>query len=72
MPIVNITAVPEVSNMVGIARVLRGKSITNPLGDATLSEEEEKKLRRRYVIRAIELLKAEIKEKQVFTLDETQ
>jgi glycine reductase len=68
-PIVNITAVPEVSTMLGLTRVLKGESIVNVLGNIKLSKEQEKRLRRKYVLRALEILKMDIKEKQVFTLE---
>jgi glycine/betaine/sarcosine/D-proline reductase family selenoprotein B len=67
-PVVNITAVPSVSQMVGLSRVLRGESVANILGNAQLTRKEEKNLRRRYVLRALELLKTGGDSKQVFTL----
>jgi glycine reductase len=67
-PVVNITAVPSVSQMVGLSRVLRGESVANVLGNAQLNRKEEKSLRRRYVLRALELLRTEGDCKQVFTL----
>ncbi len=54
--------------MIGVTRVLRGSSVTNVLGDAELKEEQEKRLRRKYVLRALEILRMDIKEKQVFAL----
>jgi betaine reductase len=69
LPIVHITAVPEVSGMVGVNRVLRGVRITCVLGDSKLTKEKDKKLRRKYVMRALEILKADIKGKQIFTLE---
>jgi hypothetical protein len=38
------------------------------LGDEELEAEQEKALRRKYVLRALEILRMSIKEKQVFTL----
>lgn len=64
----NITAVPPVSQMMGVTRVLRGMSVTNLLGDARMKPEEEKELRRRYVLRALEVLQTEAGEKKLFTL----
>lgn len=72
MPIVHITAVPPVSKMVGVNRVLRGARITCVLGDSKLTSEKDKELRRKYVIRALEILKMDIKGKQIFTLEGTQ
>jgi glycine/betaine/sarcosine/D-proline reductase family selenoprotein B len=71
-PVVNITAVPTVSSMIGVTRVLRGESVANLLGNIEISPEQEKMLRRRYVLRALEILRMELKEKQVFTLEGTE
>jgi len=71
-PVVNITAVPTVSSMIGVTRVLRGESVANLLGNIEISSVQEKLLRRRYVLRALEILRMELKEKQVFTLEGTE
>jgi betaine reductase len=68
LPVVHITAVPPVSEMIGLSRILRGSSVTNVLGNIALTKEEEKKLRRQYVLRALELLQMDIQDKQIFTL----
>lgn len=54
--------------MIGLSRVLKGESIVNLLGNDKLSKEQEKRLRRKYVLKALDILKMDIKEKQVFTL----
>jgi len=69
---VNITAVPTVSSMIGVTRVLRGESVANLLGNIEISAVQEKMLRRRYVLRALEILRMDLKEKQVFTLEGTE
>jgi len=71
-PVVNITAVPTVSSMIGVTRVLRGESVANLLGNIEISAVQEKMLRRRYVLRALEILRMDLKEKQVFTLEGTE
>jgi len=55
--------------MVGVNRILRGVTITNVLGNGNLTKEEEKVLRRQYILRALEILKMDVKGPQVFTLD---
>jgi len=55
--------------MIGVTRVLRGGSVTNVLGDTKLTKEQEKALRRKYVLRALEILRMDIKEKHMFTLE---
>jgi hypothetical protein len=55
--------------MVGVNRILRGQSVTCVVGNPELKKEEETKLRRNYVLRALEILKMNIKDKGVFTLE---
>jgi len=55
--------------MIGINRVLRGQTITNVLGESSLPAEKEKHLRRRYILRALEILKTDVQKPQIFTLD---
>ena len=50
---------------------MRGSRITCVLGDSRLTEEMDKRLRRKYVIRALEILQMDVKDKQVFTLEGT-
>jgi len=68
-PVVHITAVPTVSKMIGVNRLLRGLSVTSVLGDTKLSRELEKALRRKYILRALTLLQMDIEGKQIFTLE---
>ena len=69
IPVVQITAVPSASIMVGVSRILSGKTITNPYGDAELPPEKEKELRRKYIKRALELLTSQVSESTLFTLE---
>ena len=71
MPVVNITAVPTVSKMMGVTRILRGASVTNVLGDVSLTPKQEKLLRRKYILRALQILQMEIPGQQMFTLEGT-
>lgn len=50
------TAVTPVAKMVGANRVIQGRGIVHPLGDASLSAAEEKELRQELVHRALEAL----------------
>ncbi len=54
-----VTAVTPVARMVGSNRVVQGKGIVYPLGDAGLDPEEEKDLRRSIVKQALEALRSE-------------
>ncbi len=68
-PVFPITAVPSASVMVGVSRILSGKTITNPFGDAELPREREKELRRKYITRALDILHTDVDKSTLFTLD---
>jgi hypothetical protein len=51
--------VVDVAMMVGVSRLIRGYSITSPAGDFHLDPEAEKAMRRRYMLKAIEMLQTE-------------
>ena len=53
------TAVTPVAKMVGSNRVVQGRGIVHPLGDASLSAAEEKELRQELVHKALEALKTD-------------
>jgi hypothetical protein len=57
--------------MVGVNRILRGQTITCVVGNSVLTAEQEKTLRRRYILRALEILQMELAVPQVFTLEGT-
>ena len=59
-----------VAVMVGANRIVPAAGIIHPLGNAELSAEEEKTLRRRIVERALEALRTEVVRPTVFTGDE--
>ena len=60
---------PSAALMVGLTRVLSGTMIPNPYGDASLTPEREKDLRRKYIMRALALLQKDVEETTVFTLE---
>lgn len=55
--------------MVGVNRVLQGQSITCVVGNSVLTKEQEKGLRRKYVLRAIEILQTHVEKPTIFTLE---
>jgi len=67
--VVQITAVPNVAQMVGVNRILRGQSITCVVGNSVLTKEQEKALRRKYVLRALEILQTDVNTPTIFTLE---
>ena len=45
IPVVQITAVVDVPKTVGVSRILRGETISSPLGNHNLPKDEEEKTR---------------------------
>ena len=56
-----------VAVMVGANRVVAAAGIIHPLGNAELSADDEKALRRRIVTQALEALKTEVARPTVFS-----
>ena len=56
-----------VAVMIGANRVVPAAGIIHPLGNADLSPDEEKALRRRIVEKALQALKTEVVQPTVFT-----
>mgnify|MGYP004410454607 CR=1 FL=1 len=54
-----VTSVVPVAKMVGSNRVVQGQGIVHVLGNSELPLEEEKELRRKTVLQALEALKSE-------------
>jgi len=52
--------------MVGSNRIVAGSKIVNPTGDATLEFQDEKRLRREIVERALQALQAEVSQQTLF------
>jgi len=59
IPTVQITSALPVAKMVGANRLVLGNGIVHVVGDANLDLEEEKKVRRRLVEKALEALRCE-------------
>lgn len=55
--------------MVGVNRIVQGQAVTSPVGDPALSKEEEKELRREYILKALELLQKEVEGPTVLTVE---
>jgi betaine reductase len=73
IPVVQITAVPNVAQMVGVNRILRGQTVPCVVGNSALNKEQEKALRRKIVLRAIEILQMDAPgPKTLFTLEGTE
>jgi len=55
--------------VVGNSRILVGTSVTNPLGNREFAPDREKRLRKQYIKRALEVLQEDVQKTTVFTLD---
>jgi len=69
IPVVQITAIPNIAQMVGVNRIVQGRAVPNPVGDPSLDEIKEKELRRRFILKALGLLQQEVDGPTVATLD---
>jgi hypothetical protein len=58
--------------MVGVNRVLQGQSVTCVVGNSVLTRDQEIVLRRKYAMRALEILQTEVTGPTIFTLEGTQ
>jgi betaine reductase len=65
IPVVQLSAVIAVAEMVGSNRIMLAQKIVNPVGNANLDPAEEKKLRRLMMEKALMALQAEAKEQVV-------
>ncbi len=66
IPVVHMCTVTPISMTVGANRIVPTIAIPYPLGNPTLSLEEEKTIRRKLVSRALEALATEVEEQTIF------
>lgn len=66
IPVVHICTVTPISMTVGANRIVPAIAIPHPLGNPALGQEEEKKLRRGIVEKALEALTTEVDGQKVF------
>ena len=66
IPVVHICTVVPISLTVGANRIVPAVAIPYPLGNPTLEKTEEKKLRRKLVLKALKALETEVDKQTVF------
>ena len=66
MPVVHMASIVPISQSVGANRIIPTVAIPYPLGNPTLPAEEEKKLRRTLVEKALKALETDVTEQTVF------
>lgn len=69
IPTVFITALPSIAQMIGANRVVRGVSITHPVGDPSLAVGDELALRTRILERALEMLSTTVTQCTVWEVE---
>ena len=66
LPVVHVCTVTPISLTVGANRIVPAIAIPHPLGNPALDKEEEKKLRRKLVEKALRALQTEVDGQKVF------
>ncbi len=66
LPVVHMCTIVPISKTVGANRIVPTVAIPHPLGNPTVSREEEKALRRELVERALKALTTEVNGQTVF------
>ena len=66
IPVVHICIVTPISMTVGANRIVPAVAIPHPLGNPALDKEEEKKLRRQIVEKALKALTTEVDGQTIF------
>jgi glycine reductase len=69
IPVVQITAIPNVAKMLSVSRVVVGRAVPHPVGDVKLDKEKEKALRQKYVLKALELLQTDVDGPTIVTVE---
>ncbi len=66
IPTAFISTIVPLAEAIGPNRIIPGRAITHPLGDPSLSADEERALRREMVQRALAALETEIHQQTIF------
>lgn len=66
LPVVHVCTVTPISMTVGANRIVPAVAIPHPLGNPALEPEEEKKLRRNLVEKALHALTVEVEDQTIF------
>lgn len=66
LPVVHVCTVTPISMTVGANRIVPAIAIPHPLGNPALDKDEEKKLRRKLVTKALRALQTEVDGQKIF------
>jgi betaine reductase len=61
-----VSALDALAKSIGSNRIVRGKAITSVVGDPALSRDDERRFRKRLVMKALEALQTPVEEPTVF------
>ena len=62
---VQISALDALARSVGSNRIIRGKAITSVVGDPSLSPDDERRFRKRVLLKALDALRTAVEEPTV-------
>jgi betaine reductase len=66
IPVAQVSALDALAKSIGSNRIVRGKAITSVVGDPALSRDDERRFRKRLVMKALEALQTPVEEPTVF------
>jgi glycine reductase len=66
IPIAHITNLAPIARVTGSNRIVTGVALTNPCSDISLPADEQKKMQKNYVARALKAISTDIKEQMFF------
>jgi len=66
IPIAHITNLTPIAKVTGSNRIIPGVALTNPCSDISLPVDEQKKMQKNYVARALKAISTDIKEQTFF------
>lgn len=72
IPTTLVTTIVPLAQSVGPNRIVAGRAVPHPLGDPALGPAEERAMRRRMVLKALEILRAETAEQIVARAEEQE
>jgi betaine reductase len=61
-----VSALDSLAKSIGSNRIVRGKAITSVVGDPALGRDDERRFRKRLVMKALEALQTPVEEPTVF------
>jgi glycine reductase len=66
IPVAHITAMTPIAQVTGSNRIIPGVTINNPCSDVDLPAEQQKKIQKKFVARALEAISTEITNQTFF------